>query len=159
VINAVVLAAEPHKRLTKKDCLDLFAFLACTLKLDDKLLSILIGGNHYPTVSRLLRAAHCWLVTRHRLTLHYRRPFLRKNIRATYPTYDARSGTMSPSRIARPSSASPAPTNTGPSSPGSETEPEPFTCSIAETCAIYAAPRRGLESGDRHQQSSPATRS
>lgn len=72
---------EPHKKLTKTDCLDLFAFLAGTLKLEDKLLSVLIGGCRYPTVSRLLRAAHCWLVTRHRLILSYRRPFHRKNTR------------------------------------------------------------------------------
>jgi hypothetical protein len=81
VINAVTLAAAPHKRLTGKDRHDLFAFLACTLKVDDKLLGVLISGGHYPTVSRLLRAAHCWLVKHHRLTLRYRRPFQRKQCR------------------------------------------------------------------------------
>jgi hypothetical protein len=81
VINAVMSAAEPHKKLTKKDCVDLFAFLACTLKLENKLLCVLVSGGHYPTVARLLRAAHCWLIKRHRLTLTYRRPFYRKQSR------------------------------------------------------------------------------
>src|ERR1700683_4649530 len=78
VINAVALAAAPFKHLARKDCLDLFAFLVCALKLNEQLPCVLISGSYYPTVSRLLKAADCWLANRHRLSLDYRRPFHNK---------------------------------------------------------------------------------
>jgi hypothetical protein len=78
VINAVALAAAPFKHLARKDCLDLFAFLVCALKLNEQLPCVLISGCHYPTVSRLLKAADYWLANRHRLALDYRRPFHNK---------------------------------------------------------------------------------
>ncbi len=77
VINAVAVAVAPIKRLTEEGYLDLFAFLICALKLEDRLPSVLISGCYYPVLSRLLKFARCWLWDRHHLQLHYRRPFHR----------------------------------------------------------------------------------
>lgn len=83
IINATVAAAAPIKRLGKKDCLELFGFLICALKLDDELSGAVISGCHYPVLSKLLKVADCWLRDRHGLALQCRRPFNTKRSRRT----------------------------------------------------------------------------
>jgi hypothetical protein len=129
VINAAALAAAPFKHLARKDCLDLFAFLVCALKLNEQLPCVLSSGSYYPTVSRLLKAADCWLANRHRLALDYRRPFTTKPGSPPSMLY-AVSKIILRCPTTPPSFASAGPTSTGPSS--GRSAPKPARASLRQ---------------------------
>jgi hypothetical protein len=79
VVNAVRLAAHPHRRLSAAECRGLFAALLAELADEGRLRGFVAAGLGNRVLARLLRRAGRWLRKRHGLALEVRRPFAKRD--------------------------------------------------------------------------------
>jgi hypothetical protein len=78
VVNAVRLAALPHRRLRRAACAALFADLVDELAEAGRLRAFVTGGMSTGKMARLLRRAGGWLDVEFGLALEVRRPFTKR---------------------------------------------------------------------------------
>jgi hypothetical protein len=79
VINAVRLAAYPHRRLPTAECRGLFAALLAELAEEGRLRGFVTHGLGPRVLARLLRGSGRWLRKQHGLTLEVHRPFAKRD--------------------------------------------------------------------------------
>jgi len=79
VVNAIRLAAHPHRRLRAADGYDLFAALLAELADAGRLRGFVSAGLGPRILARLLRRAGRWLRKRHGLALDVSRPFAKRD--------------------------------------------------------------------------------
>jgi hypothetical protein len=79
VVNAVRLAAHPHRRLSAADCRGLFAALLAELADEGRLRGFVAAGLGNRVLARLLRRAGRWLRKRHGLALEVSRSFAKRD--------------------------------------------------------------------------------
>jgi hypothetical protein len=79
VVNAVRLAAHPHRRLSVAECRGLFAALLAELADEGRLRGFVAAGLGPRVLARLLRRAGRWLRKHHGLALEVRRPFAKRD--------------------------------------------------------------------------------
>ena len=78
VVNAVRLLAQPHQRMSRAACVELFASLVGSLAARGRLQRVLTEGSGCKIVARALTQADRWLGKQYDLGLRSHRPFRRR---------------------------------------------------------------------------------